>query len=256
MVHEYWVALRHGEVELGAGFLLTGRFLVTAEHCLRNLPTAVRDVGVVFADRTVRSAQVQTRLPDADLALIMLGERSPVRSPVVDTCSVFDPWRVPSRPKPTDPQLSGEIVASATQFTCEGGAELTALQLRTDTVLGDYSGYSGGPVERSTRGEQRLVGVLLEQYPDRQYPERASNVLFAATVSEVINRFDQLHNANLINAFRDPSTTNELINLGKELMESSDQWQGDAMLTGDQMAGIKLHIARSVIDGAIRRKLP
>ncbi|WP_158851328.1 trypsin-like peptidase domain-containing protein [Saccharothrix deserti] len=253
--HGYWVVLRRGDVDLGAGFLLTGRFVVTAEHCLRDLPADERDVHVVFGDGVVRSARVQTRLPDADLTLIMLDDRSPVPAPIADVSSVDDPWRAPCRPRPTDPQLGGQVVEPETSYTCEGGAELTALQLRTDTVLGDYSGYSGGPVERIVHDGERLIGVLLEQYPDRQEPDRASNVLFAATVGEVIDRFDQLQSANLVNAFREKDSVDELISFGRQLMEGSDGWQGEAMLNLDQLASIRLHIARSVVDGAIKRKL-
>jgi hypothetical protein len=79
------------------------------------------------------------------------------------------------------------------RYRCEAGHEIEALQLGCSQRLGDYSGYSGGPVERHVTGrEPALVGVLLEQYPDRQTVDRASDVLFAATIAEALRRFDCL----------------------------------------------------------------
>jgi hypothetical protein len=72
---------------------------------------------------------------------------------------------------------------------------IEAMQLDCSQPIGDYAGYSGSPIERSGPPERRkLLGVLLEQYPeqlvDHRAPQRASTVLFAATMSEVFRRFD------------------------------------------------------------------
>jgi hypothetical protein len=86
-------------------------------------------------------------------------------------------------------------------YQLEGGKEIEALQLGCSEHLGDYAGYSGGPVERNAAsGEPALLGVLLEQYPDRGVPGRASDVLFAATITEAVRRFECLGADRLLKA--------------------------------------------------------
>lgn len=85
-------------------------------------------------------------------------------------------------------------------YRCERGSLIEALQLGCTAHLSEYSGYSGGPVQRDAPGKNEAVlGMMLEQYPDRQDPERYSNVLFAATVAEVLRAFSTFEAINLVN---------------------------------------------------------
>jgi hypothetical protein len=106
---------------------------------------------------------------------------------------------LPSTGVPSDPYLSGEVLSQAITYRLETGHDIEALQLECSQHLGDYAGYSGGPVQRSVTGNDLvLLGVMLEQYPDRQAADRASNVLFAATIAEVLRRFDAFNVGHLL----------------------------------------------------------
>lgn len=75
--------------------------------------------------------------------------------------------------------------------------------MTADQCLGDYSGYSGGPVETSAPDRQPVVvGILLEQVPDRADVGRNANVLFSATIKEAMQRFDHFDVLHLLDVLR------------------------------------------------------
>lgn len=204
----YWVELSQGRRRLGAGFLLTRRFVVTALHCLRGMTDREAELDVVLEDGTRVPGRVSRQDEEADLALVEIsagyGVAQPV--PVAGVARGGDRWRGPYRPAPNDVELTGRIDRGAMPYDCEGGGRIEALQLTADQQLGDYSGYSGGPVEGVARGrEPVVVGILLEQSPDRADASRSANVLFAATVREVMRRFDHFDVAHLVDVLR-PNT--------------------------------------------------
>lgn len=142
---------------------------------------------------------------NADLALIEISAEFevPPPVPVAGVARGGDRWRGPYRPADNEVELSGRIDSGAVQYLCEGGASIEALQLTADQQLGDYSGYSGGPVEGVVQGgEPVVVGILLEQAPDRADASRSANVLFAATIREVMRRFDHFDVAHLMDVLR------------------------------------------------------
>jgi hypothetical protein len=187
----YWVDISQRGTRLGAGFLLTRHFVVTADHCLRG---AVADdpLDLSFADSELVPGRIHQQSPESDLALIaVLKSRSGPIVPKGDRSGPGEEWRVPYRPSIADPYLSGSVLDAPVAYQCEGGDTVEALQLGCSAHLGDYSGYSGGPVERSgSVGDAALLGILVEQYPDRRDPQRNSDVLFATTVAEALRRFD------------------------------------------------------------------
>jgi len=192
---DYWVSISWQGKRLGAGFLLTRHHVLTASHCLRGLRADDEDLELSFANGKVILGRVGERSARADLALIDILEprENTIILPMADRASRGDAWSAPYRPDTSDPYLSGNVLSGAMAYRCEAGDEIEALQLSCSQHLGDYSGYSGGPVERyDTAGESALLGVLLEQYPDRQAAERASDVLFAATIAEALRCFDHL----------------------------------------------------------------
>jgi hypothetical protein len=201
----YWVNISRGGTRLGAGFLLTGCYVLTAEHCLGADALKVEDVEVEFETGDVLPGRVHRCSPTADLALIDV-PRSGI-GPVIprgDRARVGEPWRNPYRPSLSHAFLSGTVDAVPVAYKCEGGDSIEAMQLGCVQDLGDYAGYSGSPIESGgTDGESRLFGVLIEQYPEH-YPDNgesrpASVVLFAATLSEVFRRFDCFDLGHLIN---------------------------------------------------------
>jgi Trypsin-like peptidase domain len=191
--NEYWVEIYQQGERFGAGFLLAKRFVLTALHCLLNCATDNDKVELSFAEGRVIPGLVIERAHGADLALIAIteAESCSVSAPLPDRSVQGEMWRAPYRPSGTDPYLSGGVQHGSVRYQCEGGDSIEALQLACAEHIGDYSGYSGGPVERNNgNGNQAVLGILIEQYPDRNIPGRGSNVLFAATISEALRRFE------------------------------------------------------------------
>lgn len=198
---DYWVEISQQGRRLGGGFILTRHHVLTAFHCLQGSDPDDENVELSFASGDVVPGQVCERAVGADLVLINIVKPrdSTLALPKADRAGRGDTWTAPYRPSTADPYLSGNVLSGAMAYRCESGIEIEALQLGCSQRLGDYSGYSGGPVERQiTGGDPALLGVLLEQYPDRQATERASDVLFAATIAEALRRFDCLGVGHLL----------------------------------------------------------
>jgi hypothetical protein len=191
--NEYWVEIYQQGTRFGAGFLIAKRFVLTALHCLHNCAVGNDKVELSFATGHMIPGLVIERARGADLALIAIteAESCPVSAPIPDRSTPGEMWRAPYRPSNTDPYLSGGIQHGSVRYQCEGGEPIEALQLACAEHIGDYSGYSGGPIERNLgTGDHSVLGILIEQYPDRKMPERGSDVLFAATIAEALRRFE------------------------------------------------------------------
>ena len=208
---EYWIEISQAGTRLGAGFLLTRCYALTALHCLSGITPGNDEVDISFSTGVTLPGRIYRRSPAADLALIDIPEPDhwlPLPNP--DQASVGEIWSNPYRPSNTHAYLSGNVAAAPVAYQCEGGETIEAIQLGCLQPLGDYAGYSGSPIERSSPDDGRaLLGILLEQYPE-QYPDyllpkRASTVLFAATIAEVFRRFDCFDVNNLLKVLMWPS---------------------------------------------------
>lgn len=197
-----WVRIYCHGVNRGGGILLTSQLVVTAAHC-------VADVGVGHPEDAVTATMGHSTMPvparlvervDAkDLALLKLSQPlgSAVRLPWASRCRRGDDWFAPSRPTLSDPELDGSVTGTMT-YECVAGGVVEAVQLTTQAHLGNYEGYSGGPVFLSPEQVNRVIGILIEQYPDRIDLGRASNTLFAAAIEGVIDQFDTLGTGYLL----------------------------------------------------------
>lgn len=199
---DYWVEIFKDGDRLGAGFFLTTCYVVTAFHCLEGVADDVVDVS--FQDE-IWSGRLHRQSPEADLALIDLSKRgsNSVAIPQADRPVVGDGWHSPYRPSAGHAYLTGNVSAASFDYRCEGGGTIEAMQLKCSQNIGDYSGYSGGPVERSgSEAKQTVLGILIEQYPDQgpagMTSKRSSPVLFATTIAEILRRFDCFAVSHLI----------------------------------------------------------
>lgn len=196
---------------VGAGFRISLLYVLTARHCLPSSlspPHGPVEVVERWGSREVRMPGRMCASADKnDLALIELEAESArpfAYPPSVDRVEGTPRWRCPYRRAPDLlVALSGRVTDAAFLHTCEAGGCVEALQLHTEEGLGSYAGYSGGPVEAETAAvtdgaRWPVVGLLLEQVPDRENHLRAANVLIAVTMSHALRCFPQLDVAHLL----------------------------------------------------------
>jgi Trypsin-like peptidase domain len=264
----YWVSISRDDTRLGAGFMLTGCYVLTAHHCLGDDVPGAEDVKVEFEGGQVLAGRVLRRSPRADLALIDVPELGygPI-IPRATPASTGEAWRNPYRPSLSDALLSGTIEAVPVTFQCVGGDVVEALQLGCVQDLGDYAGYSGSPIEGGgPDGDSRLFGVLIEQYPQRSPdhagPGPASMVLFAVTLAEVFRRFDCFDVGHLMRLL--PSSaradapevreeidrpaaladTRSRIAVANAEIEALDSWQQRGLLNEQDVTALKLKVIK------------
>jgi Trypsin-like peptidase domain len=206
-----WVRIYCRGENRGGGILLTSQLVVTAAHCVPGVraghPQEELCASVGHSSSTV-PAQLVERIDAQDLALLRLSQPigTSVRLPWASRCRRGDGWFAPSRPTMADPELDGSVTGTMNYEAVSGGV-VHAVQLTTQAHLGNYAGYSGGPVFLSPEESNLIIGILIEQYPDRIDLDRASNTLFAAAIEGVLEQFHTLSTAYLLRSLFDHPAT-------------------------------------------------
>ena len=130
-----------------------------------------------------------------DVAVLQLPRPAPAVLPVGPVTTGAE-WRVETRPKASDPALTGTVTDPHRRLQNQHGIETTLIQLWVREEVGDYRGYSGSPVTSPSAGgvPGRVLGVLVEQGRWRTslqlgQPAPVANVLFAAPIDQVLTEF-------------------------------------------------------------------
>ncbi|MGW6904991.1 S1 family peptidase [Streptomyces sp. NPDC054940] len=190
----YWVRISEDGVPLGAGLLLTRVYVLTALHCLREASSESARLGLELADGRRLSGRVLDSVKEIDLALIAVEDahrHDLPPAPPTDWPRPYAAWRCTYCPPHEQTQLSGVVSHAPIAYRSAEGGEFTGIQLTVDQQLGDYSGYSGGPVDTDPDGApgRPVVGILMEQPCSREDPTKGSNVLVAASVRHAMELF-------------------------------------------------------------------
>ena len=273
----YFVEIsRQGSV-LGAGFFVMPHLVLTARHCVKG----VLDDDIIdlhCADGEELTGRLDQLALDADLALI---EITKPRTSPIELLRALPPrrreaWTNPYRPAADFPYLGGVITHPKVSYACADGATVEAIQLACEEEPGDYSGYSGSPIERLDEKEPALLGILLEQYLDRVTPERATNVLFAATMNDALRRFERFNVDHLLGVLHPQAEVSqpagrpvpqpradaaqkrpargavrEKLDEASALVDLFKQWADEGVLDPSYVNEATLRIAKSVVESGI-----
>lgn len=205
MNSSYWIEYRQpGERSdiKGAGFLISRHYALTALHRLNDVATDGDQLEILLDDGQEAMGRVSDRSREADLAIIFVAAALNIVVPIADRACNGDSWRSPYRPSTADIYLDGRVTEAALRYQCSEGEIIDAVQLECYQSVASYHGYSGGPVERTEpEGRHATVGILIEQYPflDEEGSRTASNVLIAASLTEVFRRFSCFSPMSLLN---------------------------------------------------------
>ncbi|MHA5053283.1 S1 family peptidase [Streptomyces sp. SD15] len=188
----YWVRIRKGGRPLGAGFLLTQEFVLTAMHCVRELSSDDCRAELELPDGRLIPGRLCDSVKGADLALIAVDDARSHELPLAPKTDWPRPntrWRVTYCPPGESTQLSGYVTHEPVDYPSLAGGGFKGVQLTVEQELGTYAGYSGSPVD--TDPKRPVVGILMEEQRSREDPNRGSNVLFAASVQHAMDQFPQ-----------------------------------------------------------------
>jgi hypothetical protein len=208
--HPYWVHIEEGRRHLGAGVLITRGFVLTALHCLRTLSATDARVDLILPDERRVTGRVCDSIKEADLALIAVENAHAHGLPPAPPADWPRPqvrWKGSYRPPREHTRLSGTVTHAPIRYRNAAGGEFVGLELVVDQLLGDFSGYSGSPVnaephetgEPRASGERpwRVVGILMEQELGRA-DSSGCNVLYAASLRHAMDLFPHFDVARLV----------------------------------------------------------
>ncbi|MEU5599723.1 serine protease [Streptomyces sp. NPDC020298] len=276
----YWVRIRENGRHLGAGFFVTRVFVLTAMHCLRQVSSEDARLEVELADGQVMSGRLCDSVKEVDLALIAIEGAHAFDLPLAPPTDWPRPqvrWSGTYCPPGENTQLSGRVTHAPIDYRSAEGGEFKGIQLTVDQLLGDYSGYSGSPVDTDPvkagrsdpfeREERPVVGILMEQQFSREDPTTGSNVLVAASVRHAMDLFPHFSIDWLRNGGRAPepqrAASQESSEAAEEaaaqratreadvVLRSLRRWEEAGLITSAEAQEQRRRTLRQLGDGAL-----
>ena len=240
----YWFSIVYGDASCGGAFLISRKYALTATHCLPKGFLAESESAEPSRVRLISEsglALVATvSETDGDLALLEIAafRNHDIVAPQIhwEPVEKESSWEAPYRPSVQHPTLTGVVGNPDLNFQCADGTLISAIQLTVSEEIGDHSGYSGGPVVRKSSPQDpvAILGVLLEQFPDRVNQGRAANVLFAARIANAFLNFAAFNFASRLNVIRVSPPHEEIgkvsqdvrarLNEADEILERAKLW--------------------------------
>ncbi|MFJ2006840.1 S1 family peptidase [Streptomyces chartreusis] len=191
-----WVRIHEGELHLGAGFLVTRGFVLTALHVVSGASGDDARLNLHLPDGKRVPGRLCDRIEDSDLALIAVLDAHAYDLPPAPPTDRPRPdvaWLGNYRPPDTKTALSGQVTHAPITHRSDAHGEFTGLQMTVAQLVHDFAGYSGSPVHAvpagAGPGERPVVGILMEQELSRADGSRDTNVVFAASVLHAAERF-------------------------------------------------------------------
>ncbi|MER5257977.1 MULTISPECIES: hypothetical protein [unclassified Streptomyces] len=252
----YWVRISEDGRSLGAGLLLTRVYVLTAMHCLRAVRVQYGRLDLELADGRTLTGRLCDSVKAQDLALIHIEDAHqydlPLAAPV-DWPRPNTRWRGTYCPPDEQTQLSGHVSHAPITYRSVEGGEFTGMQLSVEQLLGDYSGYSGSPVDT----EPAVIGILMEQAAGREDPSRGAEVLVGASVRHAMELFPHFSTESLRGGGREtceagPEPT---VRTGSEdvaaVLRSLRQWEDEGLILPDEAREQRRHLLRGFGERAL-----
>ncbi|TPQ16756.1 trypsin-like peptidase domain-containing protein [Streptomyces sporangiiformans] len=204
------MAMYRNDRLLGGGLRFTHDLVITAAHCLGRNPRRGDTLRLYTAKAVVDGSDEEmfdgtvVELPRGDIALIEMhlprgpGGHIP---PTTARATRDDPWRATYRPTLELGALTGTVSVPSLPKKARDGEVIEVIQLLCPGNLGSHRGYSGSPVElepSSALPRGAILGILLQQQPNRAKPQESSDTLYAVPVQEAVTRFESLSDRHLL----------------------------------------------------------
>ncbi|MCT9083678.1 serine protease [Streptomyces fulvoviolaceus] len=193
---EFWVRICQGGPPLGAGLLVTRSFVLTALHVLGDMASDDVRLDLYLPDGRRLPGRLCDKVEEADLALIAVLDAHTYDLPAAPHTNRPRPavaWHGTYRPPDTKSSLSGEVTHAPITHPSDRHGTFTGLQLTVTQLLHEFAGYSGSPVHEGRYGadpsERPVVGILMEQELSRADGSHDTNVVYAASVLDAVERF-------------------------------------------------------------------
>lgn len=252
----HWVRISEAGRPLGAGLLLTRVYILTAMHCLRSVRVQYGRLELELADGRVLTGRLCDSVKDKDLALIHIEDAHQYDLPLAAPVDWPRPnmrWRGTYCPPNEQTRLSGHVSHAPITYRSVEGGEFTGIQLTVEQWLGDYSGYSGSPVDT----EPAVIGILMEQAVDREDPSHGAEVLVGASVRHAMELFPHFSTESLRGGGRDgcepapEPAVREVAGDVAVVLRSLRQWEDEGLIPAQEAQEERRRLLRGFGDRAL-----